>query len=408
MDFLHAGKTMQDFYFNQTDLTDGKLFVAGAEPGDFVVIAGNGELCLPDIKSAIENGVSGTIVFFQQYVDYGSDYRIKFISGSSSQFKVQYAPAYNGEWHDEKQKDDKYMRFSSDGGSTWAHPVVLAASSNSAVDYDGEYISNYIVPINTGDTCVDTIVNTMVYPQINVFCEIQANYEVGLRQSNGSYRFSYKNWNSAFKPEVFLNGADTQLNDSMYSIDYAKGIITPSFASTPGDNLICTYNFSWFTPAMLKGYVVRSLGTINNSGNGAVTSYTTKDLPVGWYGISADLCIAMCMESLIAGYTMWVGRLIFAISPNGLYDGNDNIISQLELLKRNAEERAYKALDNPKMRAPDYLAPPTPLYWRAVSLGNGVRLGPHGQMSYGKTRGQKWNKMVGMVGPDVQNVDLGV
>ena len=96
--------------------------------------------------------------------------------------------------------------------------------------------------------------------------------------------------------------------------------------------------------------------------------------------------------------------MIFAISPNGLYDGNDNIMSQLELLKRNAEERAYKALDNPKMRAPDYLAPPTPLYWRAVTLGNGVRLGPHGQMSYGKTRGMKWNKMTGMVGPDVLGV----
>ena len=131
---------MQDFYFNQADLTDGKLFVAGAGPGDFVVIAGNGELCLPDIKSAIENGVSGTIVFFEQYVDYGSDYRIKFISNSSNQFKVQYASAYNGEWHDEKQKDDKYMRFSSDGGNTWAHPVVLAASSNSVPPWISQVI----------------------------------------------------------------------------------------------------------------------------------------------------------------------------------------------------------------------------------------------------------------------------
>ena len=397
---------MQDFYFNQTNLTDGELFIAGAKPGDFVVIAGNGELCLLDIKATTKGGVSGTSVYFEEYVDYGSDYQVRFVSGSS-QVRMQYASAVDGEWHDDQRDDDKYMRFSTDGGSAWTKPMVLGeTSASSDIEYDGEYISNYIVPINTGDTCIDTIVNTMVYPQINVFCEIQANYEVGLRQADGSYRFSYKNWNSAFKPEVFLNGADTQLNESMYSVNYAKGVITPSFAATPGDNMICTYNFSWFTPAMLQGYVVRSLGTINNSGNGAVTNYTTKDLPVGWYGISADLCIAMCMESLIAGYTMWVGRLIFAISPNGLYDGNDNIMSQLELLKRNAEERAYKALDNPKMRAPDYLAPPTPLYWRAVSLGNGVRLGPHGQMSYGKTRGQKWNKMVGHIGP--VGPDLGV
>ena len=112
----------------------------------------------------------------------------------------------------------------------------------------------------------------------------------------------------------------------------------------------------------------------------------------------------MC-ESLVLSTSMWYGRLIFAISANDLYNGGgaSDIASTLESMKRNAEDRAYAALDNENMRAPAYLSKPTPAYWRAVTMGNGIRPGPHGQISpgYGKTKGMKYNKMVGMTGPDL-------
>ncbi|MBR4316251.1 MAG: hypothetical protein IKP65_04685 [Alphaproteobacteria bacterium] len=53
------------------------------------------------------------------------------------------------------------------------------------------------------------------------------------------------------------------------------------------------------------------------------------------------------------------------------------------------------------MRAPHTLAKPTPAYWRSVTLGTGIRPGPHGQWGYGKQKGMKFNKMTGLTGPDL-------
>lgn len=292
-----------------------------------------------------------------------------------------------------------------------------------------EAISKYIIPMQSDNAIANTIINNMVYPTIRVFCEIPVHYETGTKKRTGVYAFTYGNWNSLFEPEIFFNGSDmplyntaiTTIEDdilesssssessssdgvvSYYIIDYKNGTIamTDAIFIQPGDNIQCSYNFSWFTTEMLESYVLRSLGTINYSGNGAVTSYTIDDLPEGFWGIAADLVVAMCMENLIMSYTMWAGKLIFAISPNGLYDGSDSVVSQLETIKRNSEERAYKALDNPQTRAPHSTSKPTDAYWRAVTQGSGVRVGPHGQVGYGKTRGIKYNRLVGFTGPDL-------
>ena len=266
-----------------------------------------------------------------------------------------------------------------------------------------EIISKYIKPIKTEIESINIIINDMVFPSIQMFCEIPVYYETGARLRDGSYKFSYANWNDLFEPEVFLNGSDVQLNPSQYSIDYKKGIITPTFQSTAGDNLLCSYNFSWFTEDMLSGFVERSITTINYGGQGVTSNYTIKDLPTSWYGISADLVVAMCMENLILAYTMWVGKLIFSISANQMYDGSDNIVSQLETIKRNCEERAYKAIENPLFRANPTLSAPSPYYYRAITLGNGIRRGPHGG-TYGKSRGIKLNKYYGYSGGDTNEI----
>lgn len=269
---------------------------------------------------------------------------------------------------------------------------------------NGGYIHRWRKEISSGNAVIDGIINKMVLPHIWFFCEIQTYYEVGARQRDGAYKFSYGNWNESFEPEVFLNGSSMQLDPSQYEIDYDKGIIHPKFQPAPGDNIMCSYNFSWFNDDTLASYVSRSVGTINYAGNGAVTNYTVDTLPEAFYGISADLCVAMCCEHLILAQTMWAGKLIFAISGSDLYNGGGGDIgSQLESMKRNAEDRAYKALDNEKMRAPHKVTKPTPAYWRAVTMGTGIRPGPHGQVSpgYGKVKGWKINKMTGMSGPDL-------
>lgn len=396
---------MEDFYFNESNLTNGRLFIAGVEPGDFVVITGNGELCFPDIKATVKDGVAGTNVYFENYRDFGADYKIKFLANSSS-FKVQYSDSVDGPWRDEPQDGDKYMKFSSDGGTTWTKPIVLGGTSGSGSgsDYTGEYIHNFIIPVDSGSTAIDTILNEMVLPEMWMFCEIMVHYETAQRGHDGNFHFSYHWWNRAWHPQVFLNGSDIQLNDSLYEVNYDEGYIIPKWDVSSADTLMCTYNFTWFKPETLISFVKRSMGTINYRGSGQVTNYTVDTLPESWYGISADLVVAMMCESLVLSTSMWYGRLIFAISANDLYNGGgaSDIASTLESMKRNAEDRAYSALDNENMRAPAYLSKPTPAYWRAVTIGNGIRPGPHGQIGYGKTKGIRLNKGVGFTaGPDL-------
>ena len=396
---------MEDFYFNESNLVNGCLFIAGAEPGDFVVINGNGELCFPDIKAVTKDGVKGTNVYFEKYRDYGSDYKIKFIANSSgsSNIVVQYSGSKNGEWHDSLGDDDKYMRLSSDGGVTWTKPIALGSTGSSNTEYDGELIHNFIEPISSGSTAIDTIVNELVYPEMWMFCEIMAHHETAQKGGDGNFHFTYHHWNRAWHPQVFLNGSDIQLDDSLYEVNYVDGYITPLWNVSPADNLMCTYNFTWFKPETLISFVKRSMGSINFRGSGQPTDYTVDTMPQSWYGISADLVVAMMCEHLILSQTMWYGKLIFAISANDLYNGGggSDIASNLESMKRNAEDRAYAALDNENMRAPAYLSKPTPAYWRAVTMGNGVRPGPHGQIGYGKTRGLKLTRMSGLTGPDL-------
>jgi hypothetical protein len=116
-------------------------------------------------------------------------------------------------------------------------------------------IHQYIEPISNEIGSINYIINELVYPQIWMFCEIQVWYENGSKLRDGSYKFTYPNWNESYEPEVFLNGSDVQSNKDLYEVDYKKGIIKPLFETSPGDNMMCSYNFSWFNHETLASFV---------------------------------------------------------------------------------------------------------------------------------------------------------
>ena len=88
-----------------------------------------------------------------------------------------------------------------------------------------------------------------------------------------------------------------------------------------------------------------------------------------------------------------MGRLVFAINPGDVYDGSgsgSNVVSQLELLKKNAEERAQNTLDNPKFKiGGNITSAPTDVYYSAVRGIGGRNTGRNG----GKLRGFKRNRL---------------
>lgn len=393
---------MQDFLFNESNLIDGRLFIEGAMPGDFIILNNLGELILAATVAGESGGLSGSYVDMAEYEFTDFDYKVKFIS-EDPDISVLYSSSQSGEWHAAYDSEtDRYMKISLDAAdAVWTPPISISLLNDE--EESSELIHNFLVPLSSDNVAIDTIVNEMVYPSMWMFCEIMIHYETAQKGSDGNFHYAYHNWNRAFVPQVFLNGSDVQLNSSFYTVNYDEGMIIPNWEVAPGDSLICTYNFNWFKDETLEGFVKKSMGTMNYRGSGQTTSYTIDTLPEAWYGIAADLVQAMMCEHLILAQTMWYGKLIFAISANDLYNGGggSDIASNLESMKRNAEDRAYSALDNEHMRAPNALARPTSAYWRAVTMGNGVRPGPHGQIGYGKQKGIKYNKMVGMTGPDL-------
>ena len=246
----------------------------------------------------------------------------------------------------------------------------------------------YIEKANTGNSRVDTLINVMVQPTIAEYRQIIINYETATLTGKNSCRFTYQNWNPAYPVEVFLNGSAIPIDSSQYTIDSEMGRLSP------GDAIMATYCFDYFPVHVLEGYIQRAVVTLNTAGNSMPTNYTYETVPEGWLGIVADLVVAMCMERLILDYDIWKGRLIFAISNNGIYDGGDNIVSQLETIKHNAEDRAYRSLDNAKLRVGGHLAKPTEYYYQALLTGSSSRY-KNGNISYGPLRGARFNKIGG-------------
>ncbi len=404
---IEENRGKDDFDFTEDDLAPDShtLFFAGIAAAAAIYRTDWERIILDQQVVTDDNGVRGLLV---DCSGIGADtwhahYAVgkpKPCGGCEGSLMVQYSPDAKS-WDDTQDDGDIYMRFSGDGGKTWTPAMAVAGASGSGSgsdSYTGKYIHNFIEPMTHDVPAVATIINTMVYPQIWMFCEIMVHYEVCNRASDGAYHFTYHHWNRAYPPQVFLNGADIPLDGSMYTVNYDEGYITPKFAATSGDNLICTYNFSWFTPETLASYIYRSIGTINYHGQGAVTDYTVETLPESFYGIAADLAVAMCCENLLLSTTMWYGILIFKNTGNDLFGGGGNdVASQLETIKRNSEDRAYAQLENERTRAPYHLAKPTPAYWRSISMGTGIRPGPHGQIGYGKLRGIKLTKGTGYI-----------
>lgn len=252
----------------------------------------------------------------------------------------------------------------------------------------------YIEKISSGNDKLDKLVNDLLPPWLEEYEQIMINYEVGTVVNSRTVRFTYQNWNEAFPVEVFLNNSRNTLDPSTYTVDHEMGKITFNFDLEIGDQVMVTYSFNYFPFRVLNGFIESCLSILNTAGEGPITEYTVSSLPDTHLGVLANLVVSKCMEKLILEYDLWKGRLIFAISNNGIYDGSDSIVGQLETVKRNVEDQAYKTLDNTKFRVPNRLAKPTAHYWEALLAGSSARY-KNGTTSYGPLRGAKFNKLMG-------------
>lgn len=239
---------------------------------------------------------------------------------------------------------------------------------------------------------VNFIIDNMINPHIIEFRQINISHEPGIKVSFNEWKFAYSNWNKEFRIQVYLNNDNTPLDDSLYNVNHERGEITINDADK-NDNIIASYSFDYFGTAVLEGFVHKAVSYINVGATGPLTDYTINDSPRNWQGVIADMALSYLMEKLIAEYDLWKGKLIFAISPQGLIDGNDNVVGQLETIRSSAWERVSMALGNERFKMNEYTAPPSATYYQAILFGGGnTRSKQHNIPSMGKLRGLRTNR----------------
>ena len=249
------------------------------------------------------------------------------------------------------------------------------------IDADSEARVNYVV-----DNLL--LPRLMNYRQIKVFDE-----KVTLKDDDETWQATYNHWTDA-PLFVVKNGR------RLYSSDYTDlnriyGSLKTGVLKR-GDDVRVSYEFDYFPVDIMTGVINMAVDMINSEAVGPLTNYTIADAPQSWDGIIGDLAFAICMERLLLDFTLWKGRLIFAIGNDLLTGGGGDITGVLETLKNNAEERANRALDNENLKSPNYTAKPTKFYYESLIVGGGSRSGNNtGSLNYGKYRGIHINKYMG-------------
>ena len=145
----------------------------------------------------------------------------------------------------------------------------------------------------------------------------------------------------------------------------------------PLDVISANYWFDYFPVPVLEGLMDNAINAINTAAKGAVTYYTIEDAPIPWYGVISDMTFVLALERVLTDYSLWRYKLLFAIGPEQVESGSDNVASQLQTMKDRVEERVNRTLDNEKFKCGEIVAGPTRFYYDAV---RGVTIsGAHGQ-----------------------------
>ena len=249
---------------------------------------------------------------------------------------------------------------------------------------------SYVETDAHSDARINGIVDNLLTPRMLAFRQISIFDENATLMSDGvTWRLHYGNWNDTFPLVVHKN---SEVIAGYTVTSYVYGMIQTG-AVVSGDVVNVTYNIDYFPVEVLAGFIMTAVDIVNTSAVGPPTSFTIDTAPSYWDGVLADLAFALAMERLILDYDLWYGRLIFALGPDQLYEGGGDVVSQLETLKTNAEERANKTLENEKFKVGNHQSPPTENYWAAIR-GIG-RSGRHvGVVGYGRLRGWRPTKYV--------------
>ena len=259
----------------------------------------------------------------------------------------------------------------------------------------GLFPGTYIPTGVASSAKMNHLIDDLLTPKLMSFRQMCFYDEQAVLDCDGStWATNFGNWLVDAPVKVRKNGAPCA---TVTNIDYEygtfiAGAVDVGLDGKPRDVVEVNYMWDYFPVQILEAFYKSAVSVINMTAVGPPTNYTVETAPTNWEGVMTDLAFAMAMEKLLLDYDLWKFRLVFAVGPDVVYQGGSgDIVSQLETLKNNAEQRADNAMQNEKFKTGNYLSPPTSIYFDAIRGGGSG--GPHGiPFLTGRLRGWRPNK----------------
>lgn len=245
---------------------------------------------------------------------------------------------------------------------------------------------------------MNTIIDDYMTPRMMSFRQICIYDERSTLGTDGvTWSNTFGNWLDSSETLRVRKNGQLLTYGSLTNVSDASGTFEAGSPDLDGsgrsrDVVEATYTFDYFPVSVLEAFIRAAVCLVNTAAVGSPTTYTVDTMPSNWCGVVSDSAFAMAMEKLLLDYDLWKYRLVFAVGPNDVYEGGGgDVVAQLELLKRNAEERARLTLENEAFkRGGNFTAPPTSAYFSAI---NGTGSGQSGvPFLSGRLRGWHPNK----------------
>lgn len=258
--------------------------------------------------------------------------------------------------------------------------------------FPGTYIPTGVA----SSAAMNHLIDDLITPRLMSFRQVCFyDEQATLDCDNLTWHVTFGNWLEAAPLKARKNGGPcpTVSNIDFVYGTFQVGAVDVGLDNKPRDTVELNYTWDYFPVAILEGLLTAAMSIVNMTAIGPPTFFTIDTMPINWEGVVVDVAFAMCMEKLLLDYDLWKYRLVFAVGPDVVYGGGSgDITATLETLKRNAEERANKAMENEKFKTGNYLSPPTNFYFDSIRGGGGSS-GPHGiPFLTGRLRGWKPNK----------------
>jgi len=151
-------------------------------------------------------------------------------------------------------------------------------------------------------------------------------------------KLSFPRWNQSAGVELLHNG---NLMESGYSVDYLTGKITFAVDIADEDEVLCSYNFRWFTDLELDDFVDQGINYVN-----------IWPPQWGWHigNIPAPWPVASNIAAAVFIMQRWMTDILFQ-EPAKIFGGLDRaneIFAHMNELKKNYEDRLDKMLEQKK------------------------------------------------------------